>query len=407
MKLGLAIATGVVAAGSAQADPLRLRADALATTASPAGLLVLEADGEVRDDVEAEAVVWMGGSRELGDPSGDVLVAVVHARTENNRANGKLGRFVTALGAMRPTHVDGGELHLRLPNRFDLAVVAGIPVIPAGDATDSLYDRTMSARSWDWYAGARASRRIGEWGAVGVAFAERRETGVLASEELGADAGFTITKNDDVGGRIAFDLANPGVAEATVTASHRHKSLRTDAYVTHREASHLLPATSLFSVLGDVPSERAGVLATWRAFPRLDLIADLGARYVDELGAEVVGRARLRLDDKGKSALTGELRHSGVGNDAWTGLRGAARIAMPYDLMLATELELVVRDTGNDDMTLRDRGRVFPWALVAVSGKRGDWQGAIAAEASATPEYTRRLDVLFQLSRLFDVGGKR
>ena len=40
-----AVATLLVVAGSAHADPLRLRADALATTAAPAGLLVLEADG--------------------------------------------------------------------------------------------------------------------------------------------------------------------------------------------------------------------------------------------------------------------------------------------------------------------------------------------------------------------------
>ena len=39
--VGLVAAIGLVAA----ADPLRLRADALATTASPAGLLVLDASG--------------------------------------------------------------------------------------------------------------------------------------------------------------------------------------------------------------------------------------------------------------------------------------------------------------------------------------------------------------------------
>lgn len=393
----LVAAALVIASGSAAADPLRLRADALATTQSPAGLLVLEADGDINEGVLAEAVVWMAGARELGDASGDVLVATVNGRTENGRASGKLGRFVSSLGALRPVHVDGGAGRVRLPRRFDLELVAGMPVLPA-----TYYSEVMSSiateRSWDWYAGGRASRRLGEWGAVGLAYAQRRDLGRLVSEELGVDAGFTIDKRNDVGARLAYDLANPGIAEATVTASHRRGKLRTDTYVGHRSASHLVPATSLFSVIGDVPSQRGGVLATWRVAPRLDLIGDAGVRYVDELGVELVARARLRLDDRGTSALSGELRRSGVGDDEWTGLRGAARIALPRKLTLSTELELVIPDVE------RAGGGVWPWAITALGWDRGDWQAAIAIEASASPEYTRRLDLLAQLSRRW---GKR
>jgi hypothetical protein len=178
-----------------------------------------------------------------------------------------------------------------------------------------------------------------------------------------------------------------------VTASHRTKTLRTDVYASHRAASHLLPATSLFTVLGDIPSQRAGMLLTWRAAPRLDLIGDAGVRYVDAAGAELAGRARLRLDDRGRSALTGEVRRSGVGDDAWTGVRGAARIALRPKLSLATELELVIPDVD------RGRGTAWPWGLVAVSHERGDWQAALALEASSGPEYTGRIDVLGQLTR--------
>lgn len=381
----------------AAAEPLRLRADALATTASPAGLLVLEAGGPIRDAVDAEAVVWMATPRELGDLTGDVLVAVVHARSVNNRVRGQLGRFVASLGALRPTHLDGGLVHLRLPRRIDLAFVAGVPVLPVRDGHDSLSDRFARSRTWDWYAATRASRRLGEWGSFGVAFAERRNAGDVDARELGADAGFAIDKRSDVGGRVAFDLANPGLAELNVTASHRRGALRVDAYGGYRAASHLLPATSLFSVLGDVPAQRGGVLLTWRAAPRLDLIADAGARYVGELGADLTARARLRLDDRGDSAVSGELRRSGVGHDTWTGIRGAARIALPARLVLATELELVMRD--NARSTVIGRGTVWPWALIALQAERGPWRGAIAAEASATLEYSRRIDVLAQLSR--------
>jgi hypothetical protein len=326
----------------------------------------------------------MAGSRELDDTaSGDVLVIALRGRTRSGRASGQLGRFVSTLGALRPVHVDGAAARVRLPKRFDLEAVAGVPVVP-GLAT---------ARTWDWYAAARASRRLGEWGAVGLAYGQRRDASLLVSEELGADAGFTLGKRSDLGARVAYDVANPGLAEVALTASHRRKTVRSELYAIHRASSHLVPATSLFSVLGDVPSQRAGVLVTWRAAPRLDLIGDAGARYVDMIGAELVGRARLRLDDRGASALTGEIRRSGVGDDEWTGLRGAARITLRRSLIASTELELVIPDMD------RGRGAVWPWGLVALAWERGDWQAAVAVEASASPEHTGRLDLLGTLSR--------
>jgi hypothetical protein len=374
-------------AANASAEPLRLRADALATTASPAGLLVLEADSAVRENLSAEAVVWMAGAED--DSAGDVLVIAVRAQTLSGRAGIRAGRFVSTLGALRVTHVDGGAIRLRLPQRFDIEAVAGIPVMPGLD-TD---------RSWDWLAGGRVSRRIGDGGSLGVAYAQRRDAGMLASEELAADAGFAIGKRDDVGARAAYDLVNPGIAEIAVTASHRGKAVRSELYAMHREASHLLPATSLFSVIGDVPSQRAGAVLTWRAAPRLDVIADLGGRKIDDdYGAELVARARLRLDDRGTSMLGGEVRRSGVADDEWTGLRGIARIALGRGFTASTELELVIPDVD------RMRGRVWPWALAALGWERGDWQAAVAAEASASPEYERRFDILGQLARRW--GGK-
>ena len=373
MKLVL---VAMLASSVAAAEPLRLRADALATTASPAGLLVLEAEGS-----SAEAVVWMAGAEEE-DASGDVLVAAI--RAQRGPASARLGRFVSTLGALRVAHVDGGALRVRLPYRFDVEAVAGVPVMPG----------LGTSRSWDWLAGGRVSRQIGDSGSIGIAYAQRRDVGMLANEELGVDAGFGIGKRDDVGARAAYDLANPGIAEVALTASHRGKSVRTELYAAHREASHLLPATSLFSVIGDVPSQRAGAVFTWKAAPRLDLIADAGARRIDDdYGAELVGRARLRLDDRGTSVLGAELRRSGVADDAWTGVRGIARISMGAGFTASTEIELVIPDED------RMRGTLWPWALGAVAYEHGDWQAAIAAEASASPQYSQRVDVLAQLAR--------
>jgi hypothetical protein len=372
-------------AGTAGADPLRLRADALATTAAPAGLLVLDASGAARPGLSAEAVVWIADGQALGEgTSGDVLVIAVDARSQDGRVAGRLGRFVSVLGALRPVHVDGGALRLRLPLRLDVELVAGVPVMP-GLSTD---------RSWDWLAGGRVARRLGDWGSAGIAYEQRRDAGRLVTEEVGVDAGAALGKRDDLGAHLAYDVANPGLAEVALTASHQGKRVRTELYARHLAASHLLPATSLFSVIGDVPAERAGAVITWTAAPRLDVIADTGARRVDtDLAPELTLRARLKLDARGASAVSAELRRSGGGSDAWTGARGAGRIALPHALALSTELELVRPDQP------RGRGALWPWVLGAISWDGGAWQAAFAVEASASPEYLHRLDALFQLGR--------
>jgi hypothetical protein len=251
-----------------------------------------------------------------------------------------------------------------------------------------------TARTWSWIAGGRVARRIGDFGSLGVAYTQQRDDGRLTTEELGVDAGFGLGRRDDVGARLAYDLANPGLAEIALTASHRGTAMRAELYASQRSASHLLPATSLFTVLGDVPAQRAGAVVTWFAAPRLDVTADLGARRVDQDAApDVTLRARLKLDARGASALTGELRRDGVGDEAWTGARAAARLALPRSLAFSTELELVRPDHD------RGRGTLWPWALAALGWDDGTWQAAVAVEASASPEDRRRLDVLGQLGR--------
>jgi hypothetical protein len=384
VKLAACLALALVAA-RADAGPLRLRGDALATTASPAGLLVLETDSALRTGMSAEAVVWIAAAPSPGEDSGgDVLVIAVEARDEAGRARARVGRFVSTLGALRATHLDGGAVRVRLPYSLDVEAVAGIPVARG----------LTASRSWDWMAGGRVSRRIGFGGSVGVAYEQRRDIGQLATEELGLDAGIAFSKRADAGARFAYDLVNPGIAEVMATASWRDDDVKTELYFVHREASHLLPANSLFSVIGDVPSQRGGTLLTWKAAPRLDVIMDLGLRHVDEdTGTDLALRGRLRLDDRGASLLGGELRRSGVGADQWVGARGLARIKLSPSLTLSSEVEIVRPDED------RGRGTLWPWALVAAGWERGEWQAALAAEASSTMEYRYRFDILAQLAR--------
>ena len=64
------VAIALILGTRAEAGPLQLRADALATTASPAGLLTLEADGAIDRGLSAEAVVWMGSASDDGRADG-------------------------------------------------------------------------------------------------------------------------------------------------------------------------------------------------------------------------------------------------------------------------------------------------------------------------------------------------
>jgi hypothetical protein len=365
------VAMLVCCATAAAADPLRLRGDALATTQSPAGLHTLQAAGERDSNLSAEAVVWRG------ETTGDVLVIALRAHAVRGRATATLGRFVATVGALRPVHVDGAGARLRLPYRFDVEGYAGIPVAPG------------FARSWDWLAATRISRKLGDWGSFGVAYLQQRDAGQLATEEVGFDAGTAFSKSDSAAAKVAYDVATPGLASVTLIATHRAGALRTDVFASHRQASHLLPATSLFSVLGDVPAERGGTTLTWKAAPRLDVGGDIAARRVDaDVAPELVLRARLKLDDRGVNAVSFEARRDGVADDEWTGFRAASRIGLPHALTLASELELVVPDTD------RGAGRVWPWVLTALAWERGAWHAAIAGEASASPTDVRRFDIL-------------
>lgn len=383
MKRVLAVMIAIAVSPSS-ADPLRLRADALATTQSPAGLLVLEGDGKASALVNAEAIVW------TANDTADVLVIAVRARTKDGKIGGRVGRFVASLGALRPVHVDGAAARMRFPHEIDVEAYGGMPVLS--------FDHPMSERAWDWVVGGRVSRRVGDYGSVGVAMLEQRDGGMLATREVGVDGGVAIDKHHDVAARVAYDLANPGIADVYASAIRRKKSLRTELYGGYRAASHLLPATSLFTVLGDTPASRGGMIVSGKVAPRLELMGDMGLRdAADAVGATMVLRARLALDDKFASALTAEFRRDGVGADAWTGARGAARLALPYSLTASTELELVVPDKD------RDRGVVWPWGIAALAYQRGPWSAAGAVEALSSPQYRSRLDVLFSLTRLWGV----
>jgi hypothetical protein len=377
----LAVALGSVA----HAEPYRLRGQALAQSRAPAGLLVLDSEGKVRPWLSAEALVWTGAG---GDEEANVLVIAVKAR-HADRAEATLGRFVLVAGALRPVHVDGARARVEAPWDTAVELFGGSPV-----AVD------FGPSGYDWLAGGRVSRTLGERGTVGLAFMHRRDHGRLSDEEVALDAGGALTDRLDVGSRVSYDLIQTGLSEVDVRAGWRGgASWRLEAFATHRSPSRILPATSLFSVLGDVPGRIGGVGVRWRAAPRLDLHGSAGGRAIgDDLGVELRARALLRLDDRGAGALSLEGRRESGPDGDWTGARLAARVPVADAITCAAEFELVVPDDSGG------RGEVWPWALAAVGWQPAPaWNLAAALEASASPEYTSRLDALLTVSRAWEL----
>ena len=374
----------VCAVGShvASANPLRLRADALARAQSPVGLLVLQADGQGEEHswLSAEALVWATGS---DDSEADALVVSVVARDPEGRGDLRLGRFVMTAGAIRPVHLDGIAANLRAPRHIRFESFAGLAVSPRFEAS-----------VLDWVYGARASRSLGGWGGAGIAMVQRHNRDGLADREIGVDSTASVAKWLDVAGRLAVDLLNPGVSEAQLSTSTRRGSLRAEVYASHLSPSRILPATSLFSVLGDVASQRGGTSLRWRAAPRLDLFTDLGMRAIGgDLGASLRGRALLRLNEKGSASASIEGRRESAPDVGWSGVRATAVLPIMDALSASTEVELVVPDDGA-------KGRVWPWALASLSWRPGAaWQAACAIEASASPEYRHRVDGMVRLAR--------
>lgn len=387
MRRALAIAVVLGLAAPAQADPLRLRGDALASAESPVGLIALSAEGDIHPTISAEAVVWAGG-RDDG-AAGDALVVVLRYRDPDHRGEARVGRFVAVTGALRPIHVDGGWGLVRLPHELRAEAFAGIPV-----------ERQLGAEAYDWVVGTRVARGLGEWGSVGLGYIQRREHGRLADEEVGADAAYAPLPWLDLAARAALDVIDTGLSEAHVSAAARRKAWRLELFGLHRSPSRILPATSLFSVLGDVPSQRFGASGRWRAAPRLDLDTGLALRRIgDDLGESLSARALLRLDDRGAGALSIEVRRESAPDSDWTGARAMARVPLPRQLSLGVEAELAVPDDA------RGRGAVWPWALAALSWRPAAlWSVAAAFEASASPEHRHRFDALVRLSRSWEVA---
>lgn len=359
---------------SLRADPLRLRADAIGSTTSPVGLLVLRGEDKLKPWLDAEAVAWLGAttSTQAGTPdaTGDALVLTLRAKDAEGRGEVRVGRFVYTAGAVRPLHLDGGRAIGRiLASGTAVDVFAGVPVVPR-----------FGSRLYDAAWGGRVSQLAFGTLSVGVSFLQRHADGAVLDREVGPDLAFAPFPWLDFAGRAAYDLQSSRPTDALGTMAFRAGGFRAEAFATHRTAGRLLPATSLFSVLGDVPATTTGMALRLRAAPRLELWAT-GAAIVqgDELGGYATGRASLSLDDAHDGSVGFELRRQHLGNARWSGARVFGRVPFTRNLAATAEVEIVRPDNPPGGSA------VWPWGLLAMTYRAGpSWSFAGAVEALRT-----------------------
>ena len=257
----------------------------------------------------------------------------------------------------------------------------------------------LGARKLDWLVGGRIAKSIDGLGTAGLAYRHRRDRGRLYEEELALDLGGTPVEWLDLAAGSALDLVEFGISEIHLSAATRRGGWRYELFASHRSPSRLLPATSLFSVLGDVASQKAGTEVLWRAAPCLDLRGTAALRYYSgDLGHELALRSTLRLDALGKGALGLELRRQDAPETGWSGARATGRIPVGDAYHASAELELVVPDQPDA------RGSLWPWGLVAFSRRWSGWETAAAIEASTSPIYSYEITGLIRLARIWGGG---
>ncbi len=388
MRAAIVLASLAVG-GEALGQPIRLRGDALARTegsSSPTGLVVLQGEDPTRRWVDAEALVW-AGTMPLSQLTGDVLVLAIRLREPHGYAEVRAGRFVLATGAVHPVQIDGAHVIGRAPWGSVVEGFGGIPVVPR-----------FGARDYDWLVGGRVAQTVAASATLGVSYVQRRQDGDIAGHEVGADLAVAAASWLDLAAFGAYALTTPGLAEARASIAARWAAWRLELFGSQMSPGRLLPATSLFSVLGDVPSETVGTTACWRAAPRLDLLASLAAQDVaGAAGGNAFLRSTLRLDDRGDASLGLEIRRVDIPSAEWTGVRAIATVPLGAGLRYATELEIVTPDHPDG------RGRAWPWALTALSWRSRDgWEVSGALEASSTPLHRYEADALIRVSASFE-----
>jgi hypothetical protein len=386
-----AVALLAVSLGLAQLQPARSAAQAGAYIPSssdlllqgrPAeGLLVLHSGYRNSAYVDVDALVFVGATSD--GLNGDVLTVSVLLREPHGLGQARIGRFIVGTGAIGPVQLDGAELVLRAFSGSHVSVFGGLPVVPE-----------FGPRKFDWLAGGRVGQQLlGDRLGLGVSYLQRRDAGELDAEELGADASLQAASWLSLNAIGSWSLIANGLAELRGAAHLQHADWQIELFGLRRVAARLLPATSLFTVIGAAASSSGGAELSWRAFPRLRLGGTLALEGLDdELGYRAALRGTLSLADAGPGQIGVEAIRRKLGDEGFVG--GAIRAQLPIGLVVQANAsaELVAADQP------RDRGKLWPWLRMGASwAVSAQWLVAAAVGLRATPEYQRDIYALLRL----------
>ncbi len=363
-----------------------MRMDALVDTQQNGGVIVLSGDA-TRSAVSAEALLWAGGATTTGLVA-DALVFAVRVREPHGRGEVRIGRFLFSSGAILPVQIDGASAMARAPWGTKVEVVTGVPVTSVGAPAPPLGPQDLQ-----WLVGGRISQVVASRMTFGVSYLQRRDADEIADEQVGADLTAAL-KWLDVAARAAYDITSPGISDALVSAAARVGPFRFEVFASDRSPARLLPATSLFSIFGDFPSQSVGSSIHWKAAPRLDFwLTGAGQSVGGVYGGNASARALLKLDDCGAGSLGLELRRQDVSTAQWTGIRATATKPLLRCLRLGVEAELVIPDEP------QGKGIAWPWGLVSLAWHpRSRWEVAAALEAASTPIHDFELNALARFS---------
>jgi len=374
LGLSLALALLAPARGAAQAGAyIPVQSDLLLQGRPAEGVLVLHSGYRNSPYVDFDALVFVGATADAGE--GDVLTVSVLLREPHGLGQARLGRFIAGMGAVGPVQIDGAELTFRPFSGSHLSVFGGMPVVPQ-----------FGPRKFDWLAGGRVGQelfddRLG----LGVSYLHRRDDGELDAEELGADASLRATSWLSFLATGSWSLIADGLAELRGSAFLHDQGWQVELFGTRRIAARLLPATSLFSVIGAAASSSGGTEVSWRAFPRLQFGGTLALEGLDdELGYRAALRSTLSLADSGPGQIGVEAIRRKLADEGFIG--GAIRVQVPLGSVVQAHAtaELVAADQP------RDRGELWPWLRMGASWTpSADWLVGGAVGLRATPEYER------------------
>lgn len=344
------------------------------------GLLILRSGYRNSSWLDVDALVFVGANER--EATGDVLAISLGIREPHGYGHARLGRFLLSTGAVRPVQIDGASLLARPWRSSSIELFGGVPVLPE-----------FAPRNYDWLVGGRAAQRLFERLTLGASYLHRRHAGELDGEELGADVSLMASDVFSVSGLGSWDLISHGLAELRLAAALHTRRLELELHGSRRIAARLLPATSLFSVISNVPSTELGAALTWHLFPRLDLASNAAALGLDgRAGYRAALRVRLRLSDEAGGEITAEGLRQHLGDEGYTG--GSLRVQAPVVPWLRphASIEVVAADHP------RARGTLWPWARVGASYTHGAWLVSAAAAFRATPQYRGELQGLLRIA---------